>query len=327
MSNLIDPTYSNFLQSKQWEQTNQLIGHQTFRLPTSKTLIIFKKAKRASYLELAGGPLIDWQDPVIVDQTFAEIRTLAKSLKASFVRLRPQLPDTPKYRQLMHQLGLRLAPMHLHAEHTVILDLAPSLDQLLAGMRRQTRYEIRRSLKLQIPVYSGDQKSLFELFYKLQQDTARRQNFVPPTKSTLLAEHQAFKSQAKIYYALDPSSNSKSPNLDNLLAMGLVLVDQSEAVYFEAASTELNRKLPGAYALQWQIIQDLKADGIKYYNLWGIAPENQPHHRYAKVTTFKTGFGGEAISYLPAHDLIIRPIAYLPNLVIETIRKKRRHLS
>jgi lipid II:glycine glycyltransferase (peptidoglycan interpeptide bridge formation enzyme) len=99
-----------------------------------------------------------------------------------------------------------------------------------------------------------------------------------------------------------------------------------EAVYHEAASTEESRKLPGAYALQWRVIRDAKDLGFKRYNLFGIAPPNTPNHRYAGVTTFKTGFGGEQIAYLPAHDLIIRPFRYKFVRVVEDIRKKRRHL-
>ena len=149
--------------------------------------------------------------------------------------------------------------------------------------------------------------------------TATRQHFVPPDLKTLMAEHKAFSDNAKIYIA--KTAEEKAP-----IAYGLILVDGEEAEYYEAASTDLNRKLPGAYALQWQVIKDLKKQGVKRYNLWGIAPPNQPHHRYAGVTTFKTGFGGEIVSYVPAHDFVVSKIKYAPDYLIETIRKKRRHL-
>ena len=110
------------------------------------------------------------------------------------------------------------------------------------------------------------------------------------------------------------------------IAYGLIIKDGEEGDYYEAASTMLNRKLPGAYALIWQAMKDLKAAGYKRFNLWGIAPAGQPNHRYAGVTTFKTGFGGEVVEYIPAHDLVISKIGYLKDLVVEKARKKRRHL-
>ena len=73
-------------------------------------------------------------------------------------------------------------------------------------------------------------------------------------------------------------------------------------------------------------MRDLKESGYERFNLWGIAPPNQPQHRYAKVTTFKTGFGGEVVEYVPAHDLVISRVGYLKDLVVEKARKKRRHL-
>ena len=106
----------------------------------------------------------------------------------------------------------------------------------------------------------------------------------------------------------------------------MIIGDGKEADYYEAASTILNRKLPGAYALLWQAMRNLKKQGFERFNLWGIAPAGQPNHRYAGVTTFKTGFGGEIVEYVPAHDLVLSKVGYLKDLVVEKARKKRRHL-
>ena len=134
----------------------------------------------------------------------------------------------------------------------------------------------------------------------------------------MLAEREAFLDNAEIYIAKTPEGKP--------IAYGLIIKDGLEGDYYEAASTMLNRKLPGAHALLWQAIKDLKAEGYQRFNLWGIAPAGQPNHRYAGVTTFKTGFGGEIIEYVPAHDLIINKVKYLKNLMVETMRKKKRHL-
>ena len=159
---------------------------------------------------------------------------------------------------------------------------------------------------------------MFEEFHKVQVNTAKRQGFVPPDLKTLMAEREAFLDHAYIYVAKTPE--------DEPIAYGLVVGDGNEADYYEAASTELNRKLPGAYALLWQVIRDLKKAGYKRFNLWGIAPAGQLNHRYAGVTTFKTGFSDDIVEYVPAHDLIISKIGYLKNYVVETARKKKRHL-
>lgn len=333
---------ANFLQSPAWNRMNQLIGHKTVLETTNDSwcLMIVKNAKRGRYLEVPGGPLLDWQNPDAADAMFSKIRAVAKREKCVFVRLRPQLRNTPENQQLLARLGAKKAPMHLHAEHTVILDLEKSEDDLMKEMRRQTRYEVRRAAKLGITVDWGNSEELFREFHQVQAETALRQHFVPPDLKTLLAERTAFSSPVeKNNSKTAPAKTTSAPqkNTDARLyvaktsegepiAYGLILIDGAEAEYFEAASTKLNHKLPGAYALQWQVIQDLKKLGIKRYNLWGIAPHGQKKHRYAGVTTFKTGFGGEVVEFVPASDLVISRPRYLFNLLVETIRKKKRHL-
>lgn len=311
---------ANFLQSPEWGRMNELIAHKVIIEATDKAwcLMIVKNAKRGRYLEVPGGPLLDWQDETAVQEIFAKIRAIAKREKCVFVRLRPQLRNTPENLQLLSNLGLKKAPMHLHAEHTVILDLEKSEDELLKEMRRQTRYEVRRAGKLGITVDWSSSEEIFREFHQVQAETALRQHFVPPDLKTLLAERAAFDDHARIYVAKTAEGEP--------IAYGLILISGVEAEYFEAASTELNHKLPGAYALEWQVIKDLKKLGIKRYNLWGIAPHGQKNHRYAGVTTFKTGFGGEIVEFVPASDLVIRRFRYLLNLLVETVRKKKRRL-
>ena len=226
--------------------------------------------------------------------------------------------NTPENLRLLAELGLRKAPMHLAAEHTVMIDLTKSKEELMANMRRQTRYEVRRASKLGIKVEKFNSEEIFREFRKVQANTAKRQGFVPPSLKTLLAERQAFGDDIAIYVA--------KTSEDKPVAYGMIIKGGKEGDYYEAASTELNRKLPGAYALLWQVVQDLKDEGYERFNLWGIAPAGQPHHRYAGVTTFKTGFGGKTVEYVPAHDLVINKLGYIKNLIVETARKKKRHL-
>lgn len=312
---------ANFLQSPGYEKMNELLGNKVIRedfTGTGHALMVIRDAKRGRYLEIPCGPLIDWSNKTAVKAAFERIAKIAEREKCVFVRVRPQLLSTPKNIKILTDLGLKKSPMHLAAEHTVMIDLRKSTDELLADMRRQTRYEVRRSAKLKIEVEKYNSDEIFREFHKVQADTAKRQNFVPPNLKTLLAEKNAFGNNIDIYIA---KTLEGSP-----IAYGMIIKTGKEGDYYEAASTELNRKLPGAYALLWQVMQDLKNEGYESFNLWGIAPAGQPNHRYAGVTTFKTGFGGEVVEYVPAHDMVINKLGYMKDLIVETARKKRRHL-
>ena len=311
---------ANFLQSPEYGRMNEILGCKVFEEDfggKAWALLIVRDAKRGRYLEIPCGPLVDWANSKLVNEIFMKIIEVAREEKCVFIRVRPQLLMNPENMKLLEKMGLEKSPMHLAAEHTVMIDLRRSEEELLANMRRQTRYEVRRAGKLGIEVLKSNTQAIFEEFHAVQAETAKRQNFVPPSLKTLLAEREAFGDKIVIYKAV----NEGKP-----VAYGLIIKNGKEADYYEAASTELNRKLPGAYALLWQALKDLKAEGYERFNLWGIAPAGQPNHRYAGVTTFKTGFGGEVVEFVPAHDLVISKIKYLKNLTVETIRKKRRHL-
>ncbi len=314
-------TEANFLQSPSYGKMNELLGEKVIAEDfggKGHALMIVRDAKRGKYLEIPCGPLLDWGDAKAVKSIFERIAEIAKEEKCVFVRVRPQLINTPENIKILKNLGLVESPMHLAAEHTVMVDLTLSEDEMLAKMRRQTRYEVRRADKLGIVVTHDNSEKIFEEFHQVQAETAKRQNFVPPSLKTLMAEREAFGNNATIYIAKTAEGEE--------IAYGLVIRDCLEGDYYEAASTPLNRKIPGAYALLWQAMKDLKKDGYKRFNLWGIAPPDQPNHRYAGVTTFKTGFGGEVVEYVPAHDLVISKMGYLKDLVVEKARKKRRHL-
>ena len=312
---------ANFLQSPEYGKMNELLGSKViFDDFGGKgwALMIVRDAKRGRYLEIPCGPLIDWNDKKLRELVMRKIAEVGKKEKCVFIRMRPQLSATAENLKILEGLGMKKSPMHLAAEHTVMLNLERTEEELLADMRRQTRYEVRRADKLGIKVTKHCDEEIFKEFYKVQGETAKRQGFVPPNLKTLLAEKQAFGKKIAIYRAETAEGEA--------IAYGMIIGSGLEADYYEAASTELNRKLPGAYALLWRAIRDLKTEGYARFNLWGIAPAGQPNHRYAGVTTFKTGFGGEVLEFVPAHDLVLSRIGYLKDYVIESARKKRRHL-
>ena len=315
---------ANFLHSWQWGEVSERLGEVIVRQGIYKNtslvgvlLGIVRDARRGRYLEVPGGPLIDWQDDEAVEFATDQLRRVASDHDCVFVRIRPQLLETPDALTRLKAHGYRRAPMHLHAEHTNIVSLEPSEDELLAGMRRQTRYEVRRSAKQGLEITYGNDTLAVESFHAMQADTAARQGFIPPSKALLAAQIAAFGDQARIYTA------SKD---GHALNSALVLLYGHEAVYFEAASTPDARTYAGAYGLLWQAMCDARGFGCARINLWGIAYTSDPNHRYAGVTTFKRGFGGSDVTFVPAHDLVLRPAGYFKNWLVEIIRKKKRKL-
>jgi hypothetical protein len=65
------------------------------------------------------------------------------------------------------------------------------------------------------------------------------------------------------------------------------------AIYLLGATSDDGLNAKGAYLLQWTLIQWLKENGIKWYDLGGIDPEGNPG-----VYSFKRGFSGNDVFQL-----------------------------
>lgn len=317
---------ANFLQSFNWGLFHQSLGKNIRRVGfyNGKKLVgvmlcIVEQAKRATYLTVPAGPLIDWEDKSQIKIFKETLEKIAKEEKCSFIRVRPQILENSKNRNLFESLGFKSAPMHLHAELTRQLDLIKSEEKLLSEMRKTTRYEIKQTQKLGIKIITSQDVSDIDEFYKLQKETAKRQRFVEFDKKFLMEEFKAFVKDGQVLLYTAWLGKKK-------LAQAFIIFYGKEAAYHYGASTLDGRKYPGAYLIQWQVVRDAKKRGMEKYNLWGVAPEGQVDHRFWGVSVFKRGFGGEDVEYLHARDLIINPLAYKLNWAIETIRKKSRRV-
>lgn len=316
----------NFLHSWNWGGFHKNLGntiHRTGFFEGKKIvgvmLCIVEKAKRATYLTIPGGPLIDWQDEEQINLFRKIIEDLAKKENCSFIRVRPQLLENEENKNLFAKLGFQIAPMHLHAELTHQLDLKKSEEKLLSGMRKTTRYEIKQAIKLGIKITSSKNPKDIDEFYKLQKETAKRQGFVGFDKRFLQKQFEVFikDNQVLLYTAYLG---------ERRLAQAFIIFYGQEADYHYGASTLDGRIYPGAYLIQWEAIKEAKKRGMRRYNLWGVAPEGQTNHRFWGVSVFKRGFGGEDVEYLHARDLVINPLSYKLNQAIELARKKLRRL-
>ena len=322
---LLSSSQVNFLQSYAWGETQQSLNHPVLRFGIySKTRLvgliqlIKVKAKRGIYWECPGGPVLDWENQSQVMEVIKFLTDLAGKEGVTFLRIRPNISVTPEKLTALKQIGFVRAPMHLHAENTLILDLTKDLETLLSGMRKNTRYAIRQAEKLGVKVVTLNKLAAVDELYHLQIATSKRHHFVPFSRDYLKAQWVSFSKEGQIQIF-------KAVYQGRVLAMAMIIFYGPEAIYHYSGSSEESRRIPGSYLLQWAVIKAAKLRGIKRYNLWGVDPDFNPKHRFAGVTMFKTGFGGDSLNYVPAHDLPFK-LNYWPIYLFETLRRKLRHL-
>jgi len=314
---------ANFLHSWYWGEFQKQIGREAIRVGFYSNgkllgimLSIVEPAKRARHLIMPGGPILDWNNKELTTSFGKEIRNLGKIHNCVFARVRPQLENNDFSQNIFRKVGFSKAPMYLHAELTSQLDIKKREEDLLANMRKATRYEIKKALSLGIQIETNGEKNIKD-FYKLQTETAKRQGFVPFSKKFLETQFDVFiKNNKAIFYTAKYKRK--------ILAQAFIIFYGAEAVYHYGASTEFGRKYPGSYLIQWEAIREAKKRGQGRYNLWGVSPENSSDHRFKGLSLFKRGFGGHDVQYLQAQDLVISTPRYLANYLFETVRRRLR---
>ena len=315
----------SFLQSWNWGETNKLMGKKIFRLGfyAGKRLIgvclaIKEEARRGHHLIIPGGPFIEWSKRPPVNIFIKTIKDLAQVENTLFVRARPEILDSNKSRKLLMGLGFISAPMHLHAENTWVLDIIPGEEKILRGMRKSTRYLIKKSLKMNLTFEEMTNNKGSKLLKKLQDEAIKRHKFAGFPEKLFRAQIESFgeDNQAKLYVC----SLGKIP-----LVASIIIFYGDYAYYHHSGSSKKAREVPASYFMQWKIIQESKKRGCQYYNLWGIAPNDNPNHRFAGVTLFKKGFGGERLDWLHAVDLPTHSLYWI-TYFFETVRRVARRL-
>ncbi|PIY93621.1 MAG: hypothetical protein COY69_00690 [Candidatus Magasanikbacteria bacterium CG_4_10_14_0_8_um_filter_32_14] len=309
--------YGEFYESineKQW-----LIGIYESDKLIAGSLILSVHAKRGNFLFAPYGPVIskDYENILKLFINFLEEK--AKKEYYNFIRVSPFIDDTEETRNTYKNIGFRKSPTHVLAETTWLLDLEKSEEEILVNMNKNHRNLINRCLREKVKIVFSNDKKALEEFNVLHDYTAKKHNFTRFSNFYVEKEFVAFQKDDEVSVLKAYLSNN--PKLDS---SAVVYFYGNSAAYRHGASLNQDKKIPTSYLLQWKAIQEAKNRGMKYYNFWGIAPNDAPiSHPFKGITHFKKGFGGFQKNLLPCQDFVISP-KYWITWVIETIRNKKR---
>lgn len=318
---------ANFLQSWDFYEFHQKRGKRVVRravLNEKEEIVgayagVVETAKRGKYLAIAGGPILDWKNRKIVDLVFKDIKEVGEKEKCVFVRVRPQLELSDDSLKLMRELGLKKAPMYLSVEYAGILDLHKSEEEILAGASQGFRRKLRKAKKVGIEIKAETSDEAINEFCKLEKKHAERQKYVAFSESFLKNQFEAFREGGEILIYTARFEGE-------ILAMNFMVFYGPEASYHYGVSSELGTKYSAAPLLHLSAIDEARKRGCIRYNLWGIVGLEEKSHRFYGVSEFKRSFGCEELKYTPAHDLILKPLSYQKTKIVETARKKIRHV-
>jgi peptidoglycan pentaglycine glycine transferase (the first glycine) len=261
------------------------------------------------------GPLVEWQNDEQVTVLLNQIDQAAYQRGASIVKIEPLLwqHDMPadNWASLCAAHDLLPNTDTIQPPNTVVINLRPDLDDILAQMKQKTRYNIRLAERKEIVVRQGTREDL-PAFNRLMQTTGERDSFSIHDPRYYQTVFNLFAPNNQL--ALFIAEFEERP-----LAAIMVSSFGNKAIYLYGASSSEERQRMPTYALQWTAIQWAKSQGCTSYDLWGIpdAPEDELEASFADrhdglwgVYRAKRGYGGQIQRTVGAADRVYNNTMY-----------------
>ena len=200
--------------------------------------------------------------------------------------------------------GFRRGPDIQPVRATLVLDLTPEPDALLAGCDKDTRWSIRQGGKRGVTLRRGTTDADLDAFYGLYAITGRRARFITRT-----AEYYRLTWRTLIDAGLADLWLAEADGA--ALAAAMTWHCGERELYMYGASNDAGRKVYAAYALQWHCIMEARIRGARTYDFGGVPVDlHDRHDTMHGPYLFKKGFGGTVRRFVGAHDSVPRPLLY-----------------
>jgi peptidoglycan pentaglycine glycine transferase (the first glycine) len=301
-------------------------GLFSFNFHPSAAALILKRqilrngfAARLSILYSPKGPLLDWSDEVLRKRVLNDLQAFAKKQGAIFLKTDPDVvlgTGVPQAEDdymdkggqvVMSELkrrGWLYSSDQIQFKNTVLIDLNPSEEELLAQMKQKTRYNIRLAEKKGVNLRVGNQEDL-GMLYKMYAETSIRDGFV-------IRDEDYYKTVWNLF--MKAGSPACVPLIADVngepVAAIFVFYFAERAYYVYGMSRDKHREKMPTYLLQWEAIKRAKTMGCRVYDLWGAPDVLDESDSMWGVYRFKEGLGGKVVRTLGAWDFAPHPFWY-----------------
>lgn len=252
------------------------------------------------------GPLLDWDNEPVREQILADLETLCSRNGSIFIKIDPNISiesDIPGALPVFFKTrGWRPSDEQIQFRNTLLVDLSPSENELLANMKQKTRYNIRLADRKGVSVRSGDLSDL-DLLYTMYAETALRDGFA-------IRHHEYYQDAWGSFIQEGLAQPFIAEVGGEPVAAAILFHFAGTALYMYGMSRERHRKLMPTYLVQWEMIRWAKQHGCHTYDFWGAPDNAEPENPMWGVYRFKVGFNPVPLNTPGAIDYTVRPVLY-----------------
>lgn len=209
---------------------------------------------------------------------------------------------------------------------TLVVDVSKPLADLLADMHPKTRYNVKIAQKHNVKIekefsITSGHGLYFKESLELILETAKRQGYYTHPLS--------YYQKLMDFFALHHANSNVTVGLykaiyeKHLLATGIMVDFGNTRTYLFGGSSTEYRNVMAPYLLHFEAMFDAKKKGLHYYDFGGLETSVGKTPEFAR---FKMGFGGHAVEYAGARDIIQSKPWYTIYIIMRKLNRIFKHL-
>lgn len=221
------------------------------------------------------------------------------------VVLEPSVPATgpeDRERLLASVPGLRHVPDLQQGQHTVLIDLRPSEEEIFAGFRQRARRHIRKTGEAVVE-HRTDPEA-FEIMWSLFSETMERAGVDYRAKEYHQAIWHHYIDAGQGHFVL------ARPREGGDIEAGCFLIHRRELGYYKDGGSRRTPDSNGLqYRVQWEAMRWCKEHGATTYDMYSTPPSwlaDDETHKLHPLVQFKTAFA-PIVDHVGTMQLVLRP--------------------
>lgn len=255
------------------------------------------------YYYIPEGPALP-VDPEDGEQVYQYIMAYIDKSRQNDPNIVSHLCIEPRWEQLpVYITGFQNAKSRMEPRNTLCIDLTTTESDILAQMKPKGRYNVSLAKRHGVTVVEDTSPKGIKDFLRLYNDTVTRQNMRGKRQTY-------FHTLIPILKELETGSIFFAEYAGERIASVLTVQFGCRATYLYGGSTDQYRHVMAPYLLHFEVMLWMKVRGCKCYDLYGIAPIDQPEHKWASFSAFKRKLGGKDFQFVPALHYIFDAGAY-----------------
>jgi lipid II:glycine glycyltransferase (peptidoglycan interpeptide bridge formation enzyme) len=296
------PNGGNILQGKEFAQQKEMAGWKArYIMSDICALVILEKS-----IPFLGKVWYSPKGPSVstakeLEKLLMGLSTFARTQGVFSVKIEPELDKTV---DLSHLNLIRTKPIQYNYA-TVLVDLSPSIDDILTNLNQKGRHAIRRAKRDGVTIKAVElTDENCAIMYSLFIETAVGAGFTirSPEYYQQFYKRYSESGNGQLFFAYFNG---------NVVAGAFAMVQGEKSMYKDGASVRERTAYGASHLLQWEIIKWAKERGSKEHDLAGVPPKNEIKnidHPFYGLGRFKTSFNKTVTEYVGAYDIPVQQL-------------------